>query len=159
MQVIKNRSIVDDSWQLLEMDDTLVTGDIIVPLARWLAEQEALQAHNGQVGVLISGGDNLEPLKKQLGQIPLIALSFERFADGRSYSYARLLRERFHFKGELRAVGDVLRDQLNYMKRCGFDSFVMREDQDIQDALRAFDEFSEHYQTAADQAQPIYRQR
>ena len=159
MQIIKNRSIVDDSWQLLEMDDTLVSGDIIVPLARWLAEREQLLAHNGQVGVQISGGDNLESLAKDLKNIPLIALTFERFADGRSYSYALLLRERHNYQGELRAIGDVLRDQLNYMKRCGIDSFVLREDQDIQDALRAFDEFSAHYQTAADQAQPIYRQR
>lgn len=159
MQIIKNRSIVEDSWKLLEMDDALVDGDIIVPLARWKAERETLQAHNGQVGVRINGGDSLESISKDLSQIPLIALGFERFADGRSYSYARLLRERYNYQGELRAIGDVLRDQLNYMKRCGIDSFVLREDQDIQDALRAFNEFSAHYQTAADQAQPIYRQR
>ena len=159
MQIIKNHSIVEDSWQLLDMEEALSNGDIIVPLARWQAEREQLLAHNGQVGVRINGGDDLQLISNDLASIPLIALSFERFADGRSYSYARLLKERYHYKGELRAIGDVLRDQLNYMSRCGIDSFVLRDDQDIQDALHAFDEFSDYYQTAADQAQPIYRQR
>lgn len=159
MQIIKNRSIVEDNWQLLGSDEPLQSGDIIVPLARWQAERELLIGRQGQLGAQISGGEDLKALAKDLQHFQLIALSFERFADGRCYSYARLLRERFNYRGELRAVGDVLHDQLAYMERCGIDSFVMRDDQDLVTALHAFEVFSAHYQTAADLAQPIQRQR
>ncbi len=159
MQIIKKGSIVEDSWQLLGMEEPLVDGNNIVPFSRWQAEREQLLAHKGQLGLLMSGGDDLDAVVRDMAHFTVIALSFERFADGRSYSYARLLRERYNYSGELRAVGDVQRDQLNYMKRCGFDSFVMAEGQNIEASLKAFDEFSNYYQTAADQAQPIYRQR
>jgi len=159
MQIIKNRSIVEDNWQLLGADDPLQNGDIIVPFSRWQAEREQLLSHQGKLGVQISGGEDLKALAKDLQHFQLIALSFERFADGRCYSYARLLRERFSYTGELRAIGDVLHDQLAYMERCGIDSFVMRDDQNLAAALHAFGVFSDHYQTAADLAQPIQRQR
>lgn len=159
MQIIKNRSIVEDSWHLLGPEDAPSDGDVIVPFARWQAEREQLLSHHGKLGVQISGGQDLKTLAKDLQHFQIIVLSFERFADGRCYSYARLLRERFSYTGELRAVGDVLHDQLAYMERCGIDSFALRDDQDLAAALRAFDAFSAHYQTAADQAQPIARQR
>ncbi len=159
MQIIKNRALVEDSWQLLEMDQPLVEGDIIVPFERWLSEREQLLAHQGAVGVKISGGQAFSELIKELAHFDLIALDFEKFADGRGYSYARLLRERYHYSGELRAVGDVMHDQLSYMERCGINSFMLRPDQELQDALRAFDDFSAYYQTAADKVVSIQQQR
>ncbi len=159
MQIIKNRALVEDSWKLLEMDEPLVEGNIIVPFERWLSEREQLLAHNGSLGVKIEGGQALSELVKDLDQFDIIALNFEKFADGRGYSYARLLRERYHYSGDLRAVGDVLHDQLAYMERCGINSFMLHSDQDAQDALRAFNEFTAYYQTAADNVEPIHQQR
>lgn len=96
-------------------------------------------------------------MARHLDDFPeLIALDFPAFKDGRCYSHARLLRERYDYQGELRAVGDVLRDQLFFMKRCGIDSFQLRSDKDMEDALNAFNDFSVKYQTAADGAPPIY---
>ena len=89
----------------------------------------------------------------------MLALEFPNFKDGRSYSHARLLRERFGFRGELRAVGDVLRDQLFFMQRCGIDAFQVREDKDAEDALRGLSGFTVKYQTAADGLPPIYKTR
>ena len=159
MQIIKNRTVVEDSWQLLGMDDPLIEGDIIVPFERWQAEREQLLAHNGSVGVKISAGQKLSEVVDSLPHFKIIALEFEKFSDGRGYSYAHLLRERYHYSGEIRAVGDVLHDQLAYMARCGIDSFMLCDGQDLQEALRAFDDFSLHYQAAIDVAEPIYRQR
>jgi uncharacterized protein (DUF934 family) len=87
----------------------------------------------------------------------VIALEFDQFKDGRSYSLARLLRERYKFNGQIRAVGDVLHDQLFYMRRCGVDAFELRPDRSAEDALRAFKEFSVTYQAAADDTRPLYR--
>jgi uncharacterized protein (DUF934 family) len=89
----------------------------------------------------------------------MIALDFPVFKDGRCYSHARLLKDRYDYKGDLRAIGDVLRDQLFFMHRCGIDSFQIREDKDAEDALNAFNDFTVRYQAAADDAVPIYKLR
>lgn len=159
MRVIKDNAVVEDGWQLLGSEDALPAGDVIVPLARWHAQHDELKSREGRVGVSINGEAALEELADDLGQIPLIALEFPVFGDGRCFSHARVLRERYGYRGELRAVGDVLRDLLFYMKRCGIDSFAVRSDKDIEDALKAFGEFSVRYQSAADGALPIYRVR
>ena len=92
-----------------------------------------------------------------LPRLELVALEFPKFSDGRALSQARLLRERYGYRGEIRAMGDVLRDQLFFMTRCGFDAFEPRPDRSLEDALAAFDEFSASYQPAADQPLPLYR--
>jgi len=92
-------------------------------------------------------------------QIGAIAINFPKFSDGRGYSIARLLRERYDYKGELRAVGVVARDHLQLMAQCGFDSFLLREGEDAQAALAAFDDFSESYQANAAQPVPLFRRR
>ena len=89
----------------------------------------------------------------------IIALDFPTFKDGRSYSHARLLRERYKYEGELRAIGDVLQDQLFFMKRCGIDSFKVRDDKNIEEALKSFKDFSVRYQAAADDDATISSQR
>ncbi|MEK6293743.1 MAG: DUF934 domain-containing protein, partial [Paraburkholderia tropica] len=92
-------------------------------------------------------------------KIALIAIDFPVFRDGRGYSIARLLRERYGYKGEIRAIGDVLRDQLRFYERCGFDAYALRADKDIHDALKAFTEFTVQYQGAFDEPSPLFRRR
>lgn len=156
MQVIKNRQIIEDTWTPVADDAELPPGKVLVSVARWNREHAHLVGRKEPVGVRFAPDDSPEALQN-LAQIPLIAVEFPKFSDGRGYSHARLLRERYGYKGELRAVGNVLRDQLFYMARCGIDSFALQPGKDIQGALEAFNEFSVTYQGAADDPRPIYR--
>ncbi|MEX2525861.1 MAG: DUF934 domain-containing protein [Gammaproteobacteria bacterium] len=159
MRVIKDNQIIEDGWQRLETveeDQPLPEGDIIIPFRYWIEHHNELPEREGQLAVCIDGEDETEEVARYLDHFPLIALDFPAFKDGRCYTHAHLLRERYHYEGELRAVGDVLRDQLFFMKRCGIDSFALRSDKEMEDALAAFNDFSVTYQTAADGAPPIY---
>lgn len=155
--VIKNRQIVEDSWQPVADDAELPTGPVIVSLARWRKERAELLARGDALGVRLPNTANLAELVADLPHWQVVALEFPKFADGRAHSQARLLRERYGYRGEVRAVGDVLRDQLFFMARNGFDAFELRADRSLEDALAAFDEFSDSYQPAADQPLPLYR--
>jgi uncharacterized protein (DUF934 family) len=162
VRVIKDNQIVEDSWtrvDAIEPGQTVPDGDIILPFSWWKQNRESLNGRKGRVAVCLNGADQVEELVPHLADFDLIALDFPAFRDGRCYSHARLLRDRYKYTGDLRAVGDVLRDQLFYMKRCGFSSFFVRKDKDIADALKAFNDFTVKYQTAADGAQPVYRLR
>jgi uncharacterized protein (DUF934 family) len=161
MRVIKDRKIVDDGWTLLAPDAPIPpSGDVIVSVAQWTAYNASLEAaaseRSGQLGVVLHS-DELPEQIEHLDRLPLIAIDFPKFGDGRGYTSARLLRQRFGYKGELRAVGDVLRDQLFYMARCGIDSFALKAGKDIEGALAAFDDFSVAYQAAADDPRPLFR--
>ncbi len=114
-------------------------------------------ARGGPLGVLVPNTVAVADLAGDLSHWQVVALEFPKFADGRAYSQARLLRERYGYRGEIRAVGDVLRDQLLFMARSGFDAFALRADRALEEALAAFAEFSESYQPAADQPLPLYR--
>ncbi len=163
--LIKQRRIVTDSWQLLEpgADGTLPpvpeSGDIIVPLAVWLDQRNVLLPRPGRLGVWLDGGDEPALIAEDLKNFGVVAVHFPQFADGRGYSLGRLLRERYGWRGELRAIGDVLRDQLLQLSRCGFDAFALRQDQDLVAALSAFDDFSEFYQAGVEQPLPLFRRR
>jgi len=109
--------------------------------------------------VWISPDDDFESLVPRLLGLELIAVDFPVFRDGRGYSVATLLRSRYGWRGELRAIGDVLRDQLNYMRRCGFDAFAVRADKDIHDAIKSFGHYSVRYQGAVDDPVPLFRRR
>lgn len=162
MRVIKDKRIVEDGWrrlQTVEPEQALPEGDIIIPFRYWVEHREALSSREGRLAVCIDGEDETEEVARYLQHFPLIALDFPVFKDGRCYSHARLLRDRHNYTGELRAVGDVLRDQLFYMQRCGIDSFHLRADKDMEDALKAFNDCSVKYQAAADGAAPVYRLR
>lgn len=135
------------------------TDGVLIPLALWLAQARSWSSLAGHFGVLLSGGEDPAALAADLSRIPLIAVRFTRFTDGRGYSIARLLRGRYGYRGEIRAIGDVLRDQIFYMKRVGFDAFELRADQDVEAALRAFADFSESYQASTDEALPLFRRR
>jgi uncharacterized protein (DUF934 family) len=167
MRVIKDRQIVDDAWVLLAADAAVPpTGDVIVSLTQWNEAWAAVSAEQtegggfagraGKVGVRLKSSESPEQLQA-LEQAPLIAIEFPSFTDGRGYTSARLLRERYGYRGELRAVGDVLRDQLFYMARCGIDSFALKAGKDIEGALSAFLDFSITYQAAADDERPLFR--
>lgn len=153
--LIKNKRIAIDNWQKFELasdgglPDLPLTGDCIVPLSMWNDQRALLGQRSGKNGVVLENTDDPRALAADFDKLALIAVRFPKFTDGRGYSIARLLR-RVGWKGELRAVGDVLRDQLFYMTRCGFDAFDLRADQDAQNALTAFSDFSVPYQSAID---------
>lgn len=138
------------------------TGKILVPLSVWVARQDELAARHaaGEVGVWLDTHELLETLAASVADInslPLIAVHVERFADGRIFSIGNLLRTRYHYKNDLRAFGDVLRDQLFFLKRCGFNSYLIRGDRSAADALASLGDFTQPYQGAVDIAQPVWR--
>ena len=171
--VIKDEKLASDSWQPLEggaarwlavAEDGLVPdfpqqADLIAPLALLKARGAELFERPGRTGVVIEPDEDPAALADFLERIALVAVRFPKFGDGRGYSTARLLRERYGYRGEVRAVGDVLRDQLLFMKRSGFDSFSLRDDQDPDEALAAFGELSEEYQASSTRPQPLFRRR
>ncbi len=161
MALIKNREVVaDDSWVFVpDGADVPTGGDVVVTASRLLSERESLTARQGRLGVRIEPDEDAEPLAPLLDDLSLVAVSFPKFTDGRGYSSARLVRERFGFGGELRAVGNVLPDQVFYMARCGFDAFELAEGKDPEHALAALEEFSVTYQAASDDPRPLYRRR
>ncbi len=157
---IKDRKPAEDNWTPftgLEDIDTLPTGDIYVPLQEWKERREDLLKRNSKLGVILENTDDVLDLSDDLERLELVVLQFPKMADGRAYTQARLLRERLGYQGEIRAVGDVLRDQVFYMQRCGFNAFEMREDQDLSSTLKAFDEMTVTYQPATDEDMPIWR--
>ena len=145
-QLIKGGAVSDDRWTLVgDGAASLPSAPAIVPLATWLAKRDELRMR-GDVGVWLAPADDPSLLAEDAATLPVIAVDFPKFADGRGYSIARLLRERFFFKGELRAVGDVARDQLYYLHQVGFDAFVLRDGKDVQDALASLRDFTDGYQ-------------
>ncbi|CAB3755227.1 DUF934 domain-containing protein [Paraburkholderia solisilvae] len=167
--IIKDRAIVNDDWTVvraaedgaLPAVDALPAGKVIVPLALWQASRDALTAAHGaaNVGVWLAADSEPADIVGDFDKVALIAVDFPVFRDGRGYSIARLLRERYGYKGEIRAIGDVLRDQLRFYERCGFNAYALRADKDIHDALKAFTEFTVQYQGAFDEPQPLFRRR
>jgi uncharacterized protein (DUF934 family) len=161
-RLIKDRALVEDRWVLLRDATTLadvpVGAPVIVPLALWRLEHENLSGR-GDVGVWLKPDDDPEALAGDVDQLPLIAVDFPKFTDGRGYSTARLLREKYRYAGELRAVGDVLRDQLYYLQACGFNAFALRADRDAGEALSSFGDFSDSYQATTARPVPLFRRR
>ena len=165
-KIIKNGQIIDDAWQVLKLAEdetpeaiTLPDALTLLPLAVWLARKDEILARRQPVGVWLESGEGPEAIANDLKHFAILGVNFPKFADGRGYSIARLLRERFAYTGEIRALGDVLQDQLFLLKRCGFDAFALRADKDIEAALAGFTVFSESYQAAIDQPQPLFRRR
>ena len=159
-EIILRDAVVTDDWQILRPAAgeavEVPSGRVIVPLAIWLEQQTGLAAR-GDVGVWLAGTDDPAVLAPWIPLLPLIAIDFPKFTDGRGYSIAYLLRSRFSYRGELRAIGDVLPDQLFYMKRVGFDALAVRADKDIHQALRSLRPFTDAYQGSWDNAVPAYR--
>ncbi len=162
-EIIKDKVVVNDDWTVLKLEEgdmpeavAVPAGKTIVPLAVWQAQRGKLQAR-ADIGVWIASGERPEVLKDDVAKLPVIAVDFPKFADGRGYSIAYNLRARLGYEGELRAIGDVLRDQLFYMQRVGFNSFATRPDRNIHDALKGLTDFSDVYQTSWDQKTPLFK--
>jgi uncharacterized protein (DUF934 family) len=164
-QVIKNRLITADPWQLLKpaadggQPALPPEGDVIVPLSMWREQRAALLARSGRLGVWLDSAEDPSSIAGDLKHFALVAVNFPKLGDGRGYSIGRLLRERHGWQGELRAIGYVIRDFLFDLSRSGFDAFSLRDGEDAQAALSAFGDFSEGYQTSVDRPQPLFRRR
>ncbi|MDG1388127.1 MAG: DUF934 domain-containing protein [Halioglobus sp.] len=140
-KLIKNGMIIEDQ------------SPEVLDLEQWLqANDRATRA------VMLEPGETLAPLLEHIDDIPLVLVNFPTFMDGRGFSYGRELRER-GYRGELRAVGHFMRDQLTYLSRCGFDAFQFEDEQELEEALASLADFSEYYQASVDQPEPLFRRR
>jgi uncharacterized protein (DUF934 family) len=168
--IIKERRLQDDIWKVVNLADgqaaadvRLPYGPLLVPPAVWKEKKECLihrEYEDGSpLGIWVGPEDTVEDIAADIDDFTVIAVHFPKFTDGRGYSTARLLRERHGYDGELRAFGDIGRDQIFFLNRVGFDSFVLGEGRNAEDALQAFDDFPETYQGGADQPIPLFRRR
>ena len=163
--MIKDRNVVADPWRRLERNTDgsfpaiPPAGDTIVPLALWREQRAFLLARPGRVGVWLEGHEEPAIIAEDLKLFGVVAVYFPKFTDGRGYSTARLLRERYGYRGELRAIGDVFRDTLFHLHHCGFNAFVLRAGEDPQEAIAAFDTFNDIYQATIEQPLPLFRRR
>ncbi|TQV81938.1 DUF934 domain-containing protein [Denitrobaculum tricleocarpae] len=154
MPLIKEGVLAEDSWQSLADEDELREGPIVVTLERWQSERDSLLARNTPLGVRLRSDQSPALVAEDLERFGLVALEFPKFNDGRAYSYARLLRDRYGFKGEVRAVGGVFRDQFLLMQRCGFDAFEVADKAAVEAWEKAISEISVTYQPGADARRP-----
>ena len=162
-RVIRHRRVDPDLWSIVGLDGevpmALPAGPVIVPLVAWSARRDELRRRCEPVGVWLRADDDPATLGDDVKDLPLVAVHFPKFADGRGYSTAVLLRTRLGYRGELRAIGDVGRDQLFYLARVGFDAFSLPEPRDPQAALAALSTFGEVYQGSVTQPLPLFRRR
>lgn len=162
-RILRRRALIEDDWSALEDGradvEASAGGKLIVTLARWKMEREVLTATHAAVGVLVPNTADIEATYPEIRDRPLIALQFPTFTDGRALSQAVVLRKRLGFGGELRAVGDVIRDLVFWLGRCGFDSIVPRADQSLEACRQALDELTVAYQAAADGHAPAWVRR
>ena len=166
-KLIRHGEIVDDAFVVLYLDAdqapasvSLPDGALIVPLAVWQARRAEL-AGRAAVGVWLDSAEDPAAIAADLDALAVVALNFPKFTDGRAYSSAALLRSRYAYRGEIRAIGDVLRDQLFYMQRCGFDAFAPKAGKydaaQLDAALASLRDFSTPYQAAIDRPEPLFR--
>ncbi|MDQ2075480.1 DUF934 domain-containing protein [Marinimicrobium sp. ABcell2] len=164
-KLVKDGAIVDNQWTLLEKPEgepsavNVPAGQVIVPLSVWQAQQDTLSQRN-DVGVWLDSDETPDRLGDALQALPLIAVNFPVFKDGRAFSSARLLRERYGYTGEVRAIGHFIRDQLCYLRRCGVNAFDFgAQEIDLEQALKSLNDFTEYYQAASDERLPLFRRR
>lgn len=151
MPLLKSGKLVSDTWTHVEDDQEISEiGAVIVTLERWLNVGENLRKRNKPVGVSLKNDQSPSQLIDDLEALDLVQLDFPAYTDGRAYSAARLLRQRYGFKGEIRAIGNILRDQYPLMLRCGFDAFVVPEETNIEGWRHSTEMIGTPYQTAAD---------
>ena len=152
-RMIKDGAIVEDAWRDADEDLPGPATDQVATLDQWLRLDDKAGS-----AVQLEPGQAPAPLLPHLDELALVVINFPVFTDGRGFSYARELRER-GFKGELRASGHFIRDQLTYLRRCGFNAFRMTDETKLDSALGGLSDFSECYQAAPDQPLPLFRRR
>ena len=163
--LIKKGSVALDSWTLLreasgpEILEIIEGKDLIVPMKFWNLYKTDIEHYSGNITVWLDSHEFIDEIKDHLHSFPLIALNFAVFADGRPYTAARELRQNLNYCGEIRAIGDVLRDQIFYMSQCGFDSFLLRHDQDPDSCIGALTDFKTNYQGTVPEPTPLFRRR
>ncbi len=151
MALIKDGKLVEDPWLALDDEAPIPQDrDVIVDLERWRRDRAALKQRPGRLGVRLTADQLAGEIAEDLADFDLVALEFPKFADGRAYSTARLLRERHGYTGELRAVGNVLRDQFVFLHRCGFDTYQVADARAAESWLQALGEIQVWYQPTAD---------
>jgi len=169
-KLIKNGRVVSDDWQIVTLAEgetaanaVMPAGRVLVPLAVWQARREELagRADTGELGVWLNSSEGPEALADDAARFAVIGIEFPKFTDGRGYSTATLLRTRYGYSGELRAIGDVLRDQFNYLTRCGFDALQPRvgryTDEQLEAATASLADFTVPYQASVTHPQPLFR--
>lgn len=157
-KIIKAGSIVDDHWQLItDEEQTLPNGAIIIPFAMWQAQKATLSGRT-ELGIWLNSDESPQLIADSLKHFSVVAINFPVFADGRGFSYARELREKHQYDGEIRAIGHFIRDQLFYLQRCGFDAFNLNNTE-LEKSLSSFNDFSDSYQAAQDQPTPLFKRR
>lgn len=157
--------VVPELWRFVGVESaaepagSLPAGPVAVPLPYWLEHRTRLAARREPLGVWLQPDDDPTALAGSTASLPLVAIRYHKFTDGRGHSAAVLLRTRLGYRGELRAFGDVGRDQLFYLRRCGFDSFALPPHRDPHAALASLEPFSVRYQAAVDDPLPLFRRR
>lgn len=151
MAILKHGALQPNEWQELSDDAPLPEGgNVVVSLERWQRDEAVLRASNRPIGIRLQNNQSPLALADDLDRMSLVVIEFPKFSDGRAFSQARLLRDRLGFKGEIRAVGSILRDQYLFMIRCGIDAVELPDGKPIDGYLEALGEFSVWYQPAAD---------
>ncbi|MDO9162931.1 MAG: DUF934 domain-containing protein [Methylococcaceae bacterium] len=146
MELIKDKQVIDNTWTYLSNDTALKNGDITVSASRWLQDRAELLNHNGKVGVRITPESSIDEIVNDLPHIELIELDFPDFADGRLFSHAWLLRNRYQYQGEIRATGNYMSGQVFYLSRVGVNAFSVEKNEDLPAALTALNDFTVKYQ-------------
>ena len=159
--------IAPDQWQLITRDQAqelstaaaIPAGKVILPYTLWSSFQRELAPRQAEIGVWLDSHESAELIADSAATLPLIAIHFPAFMDGRGFSNARLLRERYGFTGELRAVGGFIRDQMTFLRRCGINAFVFEGEDSLEEIGNSLNDFTETYQAVIDQDLPIFRRR
>lgn len=160
MALVKNDALVDDPFTPVSAGETLpASGAVLVDLETWQALRGELIARDAPVGVRLASDQSPDLIADDLDDLELVALEFPVFRDGRAYSYARILRDRYAFKGEVRAVGEVLMEQLHFMLRTGFDAFEIEGEDPLGQYRQALEDFSVWYQPTGDGRETATQQR
>ena len=163
--LIKNGEVINDDWLMLDKSsgldalNTSMKTSVIVPLNFWRLYRSEAKAYSGNIAIWLDSDELISDINNQINEFSVIALNFPVFSDGRSLTNARELRQSLNYEGEIRAIGDVLRDQIFYMSRCGFDSFQLRSDQDPRACIDALRDFQESYQSTSENQTPLFRRR
>jgi len=166
-KILVDGRVAADRWRLISKAqagnitgaETVPAGKVILPYTLWHTLAPELVSRRSQIGVWLDSDESPELLADSICTLPLIAIHFPAFTDGRGFSSARLLRERYGFTGELRAVGAFMRDQLTFLRRCGINTFVFEGEEPLEVVGQSLHDFSDAYQADSDHDVPIFRRR